>query len=195
MSFLRPAYPVLVLGVLVASSALAAPRDRIVTSRSASTSAVHPTQTTTTTPTTSYSGPTTWGLGVWSSDQVTVGDTISALFSSGDNWIQPFFSIAGTRGSFEFNVGGSYRVTVAGSSKSGFHFAPGIALGSVNTGAGTGNKFAFSFFGLAGGHYAIFDRLIFAFDGGPILSVVDGDLDFKIRPAGAQLGMSLHYLF
>lgn len=185
MSFIRPVS--LVLGVLVASSSFAATssRDRITSSRSAPA-------TTTVASAPTYSGPTTWGLGVWSSDFVTNGDSISALVSSGDNWIQPFFSVAGTAGAFEFNIGATYRVTVAGNARSGFHFAPGFAVGTVNQG---GSKFAFSFMGLFGAHYAVFDRLILSFDGGPILSSVDGDLNFKIRPAGSVLGLSFHYLF
>jgi hypothetical protein len=32
-------------------------------------------------------------------------------------------------------------------------------------------------------------------DAGPIVTVVDGDAEFRIRPAGELLGLGIHYLF
>lgn len=132
-------------------------------------------------------------LGFADTTYIAGGQSASALFSSNDDWLQTIFTINGTRGNFYFAVGGIYKFTIAGNARAGFHVGPGVTLGTVPT--GTGSEFGFSLVGLAGGHFTLFERLILSVDGGPQLSVVDGNTDFRLKPMGELLGLSVHYLF
>lgn len=132
-------------------------------------------------------------LGFADTSYIAGGQSASALFSNNNDWLQTIFTINGTRGNFYFAVGGIYKFTVAGNARAGFHVGPGVTLGTVPT--GTESKFGFSLVGLAGGHFTLFERLILSVDGGPQLSVVDGNTDFRLKPMGELLGLSVHYLF
>lgn len=130
------------------------------------------------------------GLGYFDSDNLSrQGDNLSALYSVNEDWAQAFFGIYHTNDSFSFSIGGAYKFTVMGDKNAGLHIGPGLAMGTVN------DKFLFSAYGLAGFHYAILDRLMVSVDGGPILNLVDDEVDFSLQPAGNLLGLSVHYLF
>lgn len=132
-------------------------------------------------------------VGVADTSTFMTGQSISALFSNNKDWIQAMMNVQGVKGSFRFSVGGAYKFTVAGTERAGFHIGPGLALGT--TGTANGSKFFFSLVGMFGGHYTLFERLILSVDGGPVLGVVDGDVDFGVKPMGELLGLSVHYLF
>ncbi|MDN5850548.1 MAG: hypothetical protein L0H63_13080 [Nitrococcus sp.] len=130
------------------------------------------------------------GLGYFDSDNLTRrGDNLSALYSVNKDWAQAFFGVYNTNDGLSFSIGGAYKFTVLGDQKSGLHIGPGLAMGTVN------DKFLFSAFGLAGFHYTVFDRVMLSVDGGPILTLVDDEVDFSLEPAGNLLGLSIHYLF
>lgn len=125
---------------------------------------------------------------------ITNGQTLSAMLGVGaSDWIHPFFGVNQTEGALSFSIGGAYLITVHGDRRAGFHVGPGLSLGTVAV--GDESKFGFSLFGLAGAHYTFFDRLIVSVDGGPILTDVDSKTNFRIRPAGDLLGLSVHYVF
>ncbi|RZA04337.1 MAG: hypothetical protein EOP11_15355 [Proteobacteria bacterium] len=119
--------------------------------------------------------------------------SVSALFSNNEDWIQTMLNVQGVKGSFRFSLGGAYKFTVAGNGRAGFHIGPGLSIGTVGTPAGS--DFGFALVGMFGGHYTLFERMIVSFDAGPILRVVDGDVDFGVAPMGGLLGLSAHYLF
>jgi hypothetical protein len=141
-------------------------------------------------------------LGFADTSNISVGQSLSAMFSINQNWLQTFLTITQTKDAFTFGLGGIYKFTVAGDRHMGFHVGPGFAVGTVPAssvaGATSGTsktKFAFSIYGLAGAHYTIFDRLILSVDGGPMVNVIDGTADFSMKPMGQLLGLGLHYLF
>lgn len=127
-------------------------------------------------------------LGVADTYYLTYGQSASALFSVGRNWIQALFGINQSRSAFSFGVGGAYKFTIAGDRRTGFHVGPGFTVGTVH------KDFAFTIHGMFGGHFTIFERLILSVDAGPIFEVIDGDADFRLRPMGNALGLSLHYI-
>ena len=135
-------------------------------------------------------------LGVADTGNFMTGQSLSALFSINNDWIQANLAIEGVNSNFVFSVGGAYKFTVAGNNRAGFHVGPGISLGTqaLATGRG-GTKFGFAVVGMFGGHYTLFERLLLSVDGGPILTVVDGTVDFQVKPMGSLLGVGIHYLF
>lgn len=132
-------------------------------------------------------------VGVVDTSNVSTGQSLSAMFSIDRNWLQTFMTIDRTQRTFIFGLGGIYKFTVAGDLKTGFHVGPGISLGTTPV-AGR-SKFAFGVFGLAGAHFTLFERLMLSVDGGPMLNVVTGDADFRMKPLGETLGLGIHYLF
>jgi hypothetical protein len=132
-------------------------------------------------------------VGVADTSNFMAGQSVSALFSNNNDWIQAMMNLRSVSGDVEFSVGGAYKFTVAGTNRAGFHIGPGLSLGTVA--AGGESNFAFAIVGMFGGHYTLFERLLLSVDGGPILSVVDGNVDFGIAPMGTLLGLSIHYLF
>jgi hypothetical protein len=134
-----------------------------------------------------------WAMGVASTNVITNTESLSALLESGKNWIEIDLGIHHTRGNFQFATGGAYKFTVAGDRHTGFHVGPGLALGTTDV---LGNaKFTFSLSGLAGGHFTFGDHLMVSVDGGPVLYVTDGNVDFRMRPRGDILGVGVYYLF
>ncbi len=138
-------------------------------------------------------GSKQWALGFSDTSTFAGGQSVSALFSSGRDWIQAFLTVPSTRGGFQFGAGGAYKFTIAGNQRAGFHVGPALVLGTVSV-LGQ-SKFAFSLGGAVGAHYTLVERLILSVDGGPMISVVDGDVNFRLSPFGEFLGLSLHYLF
>lgn len=132
-------------------------------------------------------------MGVADTSHVSTGQSLSAMFSFNKNWLQTYMAIENTQGAFTFGLGAIYKFTVAGDAKTGFHVGPGFSVGTVPVGGKA--KFAFSIFGMAGAHFTLFDRLILSVDGGPMVNVVDGDANFRMKPMGELLGLSVHYLF
>lgn len=132
-------------------------------------------------------------MGVADTSHVSTGQALSAMFSFNKNWLQTYMAIESTQGAFTFGLGAIYKFTVAGDAKTGFHVGPGFSVGTVPVSGKS--KFAFSIFGMAGGHFTIFDRLILSVDAGPMVSVVDGDANFRMKPMGELLGLGVHYLF
>lgn len=138
-------------------------------------------------------GSSMTALGIADTSNVSVSQSISAMFSMNRNWLQTFMTIDRTQGTFVFGLGGIYKFTVAGDARTGFHVGPGFAIGTVPVNGKS--KFAFSIFGMAGAHYTLFNNLILSVDGGPMVSVVDGDANFQMKPMGETLGLGIHYLF
>lgn len=132
-------------------------------------------------------------MGVADTSNVSTGQSLSAMFSFNKNWLQTYMGIENTQGTFTFGLGAIYKFTVAGDAKTGFHVGPGFSVGTVPVGGKA--KFAFSIFGMAGAHFTLFDRLILSVDGGPMVNVVDGDANFRMKPMGETLGLGIHYLF
>ncbi|MDN5871083.1 MAG: hypothetical protein L0H73_10260 [Nitrococcus sp.] len=130
------------------------------------------------------------GLGYFDSDNLTLeGDNVSGLYSVKKDWAQVFFGVYNTNDSLSFSIGGAYKFTVWGDQYAGLHVGPGIAMGTAN------DNFLFSAFGLAGFHYTIFDSVMLSLDGGPILTLVNDEVNFSLEPTGNLLGLSIHYLF
>ena len=141
----------------------------------------------------SSTSSTPWALGAASTNVITETESFSALIGSNHNWIELDFGIHHVRHAFQFGVGGAYKFTVAGDRRTGFHVGPGLSLGTRDVGGR--EKFAFSVNGQAGGHFTVADHLLLTVDAGPALYVVDGDVDFFLRPRGAILGVGIYYLF
>jgi hypothetical protein len=132
-------------------------------------------------------------MGVADTSNISTGQSLSAMFSFNRNWLQTYMTIDRTQGTFVFGLGGIYKFTVAGDARMGFHVGPGFSVGTVPVSGKS--KFAFSLFGMAGGHFTLFDRLILSVDGGPMVNVVDGDANFSMKPMGETLGLGIHYFF
>jgi hypothetical protein len=136
-----------------------------------------------------YYGETLTALGVTDSSTVTTGESLSAMFSMGKNWIHTLLAVYQTKGNFDFAVGGIYKFTVAGTRANGFHVGPGFTVGTV------ADDFAFAIFGAAGGHFTIADHLLFSVDAGPMVTHTKDNTNLRIRGLGQLLGASVHYVF
>lgn len=130
-------------------------------------------------------------IGVADTTNIIQGQSLSLLFPMNKDSLQTFLGLHRTHGMFEFGAGGAYKVTLHGDRRTGLHFGPGLSVGTASRGPKT--KFAFSAFGLVGGHHTLFERLIVSVDGGPIMTVLNGDVDLGIKPAGNMLGLAIHY--
>ena len=132
---------------------------------------------------------TTWALGVADTQTITGGESATALFAVGENWVQPYLGLYQTKGAFSFAVGGAYKITVAGKRTTGFHVGPGFAVGTQ------ADDFAFSIFGAAGGHFTFNDHLFFSVDAGPMITHTKNNTNFLIRGFGPMLGLTIAYIF
>lgn len=94
---------------------------------------------------------------------------------------------------FQFTVVSQYKRTITQSQNAGFHIGGGLGLGSLRV--GVENGFALSVNGLAGIHFRLADapKVQFHVDGGPVLSVIDGDANFTIGALSGLLGLSIIY--
>lgn len=138
----------------------------------------------------SFNAQARLGVGFSNTDNVTSGQSLSALYTMNRGRIQAFFGIYNTNDHFDFAIGGAYKFTIIGDQSAGLHIGPGIAIGSAR------DDFLFTVYGVIGFHYMIVDHLMLSMDGGPILKVVDGEVDFSVEPMGDQmLGLSIHYFF
>jgi hypothetical protein len=138
---------------------------------------------------TASAGGNLTAVGVADSSWLTSGQTASALFSTGSDWIQVYLGIYNTKVNFDFAVGGAYKFTVAGTRSTGFHIGPGFALGTVD------DEFAFAIFGAAGGHFTLADHFLLSVDAGPMITHTKNNTNFRLRPVGNLLGLSLFYVF
>lgn len=134
-------------------------------------------------------GSSSFAFGYADTQYIANTQAASVLFASGKDWIQAFLGVQNTRGNFDFGLGGMYKFTLSGDRRAGFHLGPGFAVGTV------GDDFAFSIYGMVGAHFTLFERLLLSVDGGPMLSVIDGDANFRMRAMGETLGLGIHYLF
>jgi hypothetical protein len=103
--------------------------------------------------------------------------------------IQVFLGIPTTNGNFNFSAGGAYKATTNGTSMNGFHIGGNLLLGS-NAG-----NFTVQTGGLLGIHFAPAHSMLFAFDGGPQLTIVSSTADFSFDTFSTMLGASLIYFF
>ncbi len=131
----------------------------------------------------------TTGLGMADTATITGGQSLSALFSTERDWIQVIAGIHQTKTNFDFGVGGFYKMTIIGTQKTGFHFAPGATLGTV------AGDFAFTVVAGLGAHFTLFDNMMLAVDGGPMYVHTQAAKNFRMKPIGELLGLSIHYLF
>jgi hypothetical protein len=123
--------------------------------------------------------------------------------------IQGYFSVPGTSGRFQFALGGIYKTIIVGTLRNGFHVGGGLALGVPSYSFGgmdfdfesgeakTKTPFFFNLIGNAGIHFTLpgVDHILVNLDAGPVLSVIDGNVDFSISGYSPLLGISVHYLF
>ena len=131
----------------------------------------------------------TIGLGMADTTTISGGQSLSAIFNVTDNWIQAFLGVHQTKGDFDFAVGGAYKFTVIGTRATGFHVGPMASIGTF------GGDFAFTIVGNAGAHFTIFEKMMLSVDGGPMYVHTDKAKNFRMKPIGELLGMSIHYLF
>lgn len=131
----------------------------------------------------------TIGLGMADTTTIAGGQSLSALFSVGDNWIHGFLGVHQTKGDFDFGLGGGYKFTVIGTRATGFHVGPMASLGTF------GGDFAFTIVGNVGAHFTLFEKLMLSVDGGPMYVHTQPAKNFRMKPIGELLGMSIHYLF
>lgn len=142
-----------------------------------------------------YHGDNVWALGVSDTTNIATGETLTALFSTADNWVQTYLGVFRTKDTFTFSAGGAYKFTVAGTRATGFHVGPGIVLGTVS------DSFAFGIFGAAGGHFTVADHLFLSVDGGPAFVHISGkdggpsSSNFVLRGFGPYLGLTIAYVF
>jgi hypothetical protein len=109
--------------------------------------------------------------------------------------VQGLFGIDGTSGTFRFSFGGIYRHTLAGTQTTGFHVGGGLVLSTVAAGAAT-TAFRVTLAPLAGFHYQVPHAPVqLSLDGGPMLTLLDGNADFQVGAGSQLLGLSIHYLF
>lgn len=136
------------------------------------------------------------GLGIYDSSYLITGQSLSLILSSKDHWFQVFLGVHRAGGSlFEAGIGASYKFTVAGDRSTGLHLGPGFSIGAAQNGTANNETFRLGFFGLVGGHFTLFEKLMLSVDGGPNLVFLKGQESFTFRPAGAILGLGIHYLF
>jgi hypothetical protein len=132
---------------------------------------------------------TTMAIGVADTDTIAGGESLTGLFSMGDNWLQAYLGIFTTKTNFDFAVGGAYKLTISGTRATGFHVGPGFTVGTV------GDEFAFAIFGACGGHFTLADRLLVSVDGGPMVTHTKNNTNFRLRGFGPYLGLTLAYVF
>ncbi len=131
----------------------------------------------------------TIGLGMADTTTISGGQSLSAIFSTGNDWIHTFLGVHQTKGKFDFGAGGGYKFTVIGTRATGFHVGPLASLGTV------GGDFAFSIVGAAGAHFTLFEKMMLSVDGGPMYVHTQAAKNFRMKPIGELLGLSIHYLF
>lgn len=128
-------------------------------------------------------------LGMADTTVIAGGQSLSAMFSTTSDWIQVLLGVHQTKGNFDFAVGGIYKFTVIGNRANGFHVGPGATIGTY------GGDFAFTVMGAAGGHFTLFERLMLSVDGGPMYVHTEAAKNFRMKPMGEILGLSVHYVF
>jgi len=136
-----------------------------------------------------YYGNNLSAVGVASTDMIMGGESATALFSAGKDWIQVYAAVYQTKGAVSFGAGGVYKFTVAGTRNTGFHVGPGFTMGTV------ADAFAFAIFGAAGGHFTIADHYFISVDAGPMVTHTENNTNFRIRGLGQYLGMTIAYIF
>lgn len=135
-------------------------------------------------------------IGLYDSSNLITGQSLSLMLSSKDHWFQTYIGVhRASGGLFEAGLGVSYKFTIAGNRFTGLHLGPGITIGSAQHGTSNNESFRLSLNGIFGAHFTLFERLILSVDGGPNLVFLKGDESFTFRPAGALLGLGIHYLF
>jgi hypothetical protein len=107
----------------------------------------------------------------------------------GQMGFQPYLAIPKTTGSFDFLAGSAIKNTVKGSFENGFHLGGNVLLGSV------AKNFTVLVGGLIGVHFSPAQNVLIAFDGGPQLSLIDGNADFSIGAVSPMLGLNILYFF
>jgi hypothetical protein len=131
-----------------------------------------------------------FGLGVASFGGSGGGTSITGWIPLQDRaGVQVFLGIPNTAVNFNFSAGGAYKLTTHGTSSNGFHIGGNVLMGS------TGGNFTVQPGGLVGIHFTPAHSMLLAFDGGPQLTITDGEADFSLDAFSAQLGASLIYFF
>ena len=159
--------------LLLSSSAFAEPRHAVAAS----------------TPSYSSGGATEIAVGVSDTSHVTNAESATAFFSMGRDWLQTYLGVYQTKGNFDFAVGGAYKFTLAGTRATGFHVGPGFTVGTVN------DDFAWAIFGAAGGHFTFAEHLLLSVDAGPMVTHTKNNTNFRLRPIGQLLGLTVAYVF
>jgi hypothetical protein len=103
--------------------------------------------------------------------------------------VQTYLSIPTTSGNFNFYAGGAYKATLEGTAQTGFHIGGDLLFGA------TAGEFTLLAGGLMGIHYTPAPALLFAFDGGPQISMIKSQADFSMGGLSGILGASLIYFF
>lgn len=138
----------------------------------------------------SFSGQK-WGLGVASAGDFTGGtSSLTALLKlSGEDAIQFHFTIPSTS-PFQITAGGIYKHVIAESQNAALHLGGGAMLGSLQ------NDFALSVAGVLGlsFHFSDIPRVQFHLDGGPMVTVLNGDTNFSVGALSSFLGLSVLYM-
>ncbi|MGZ3719846.1 MAG: hypothetical protein ACXWR1_16015 [Bdellovibrionota bacterium] len=128
-------------------------------------------------------------VGVSDTANVTGAESLTVLFTVGQDWIQTYAAVYKTNVDFDFGAGGAYKFTVAGNRLTGFHVGPGFTVGTVN------GQFGFAIFGAAGGHFTIADHLLISVDGGPMVTHTKDNTNFRLRGLGNYLGLTVAYVY
>jgi hypothetical protein len=128
-------------------------------------------------------------VGIADTANITAGESLTVLFTNGQDWIQTYAAIYSTNNDFDFGAGGVYKFTVAGNRMTGFHVGPGFTVGTVS------GVFGFAILGAAGGHFTIADHLLLAVDGGPMVTHTKNNTNFRLRGLGSYLGLTVAYIF
>lgn len=129
------------------------------------------------------------GLGMSDTTVIAGGQSLSAIFGIGEHQIQTILGVHQTKGNFDFAVGGFFRMPLIGTAKTGFHFGPGFTIGTF------GGDFAFTVVAAFGAHFTIFENMMLSVDGGPMYVHTQAAKNFKLKPIGDTLGLSIHYMF
>jgi hypothetical protein len=147
------------------------------------------------------------GFGIATAQSLTLAPTsLSMMFYfSRDNMLQGLVSMPGTS-PFQFNVGGLFKHTIVHNQYGGLHIGGGAVLGAAKgatnvpngavptTTAGGGSAFLFSMAGIAGLHFPLANTGVeFHFDGGFIISVLDGNAEVSMGGVSPLLGASVFF--
>jgi|GEM_PF-7071980 len=130
------------------------------------------------------------GLGVSDTSVIAGGQSLSAIFGlPSGHQIQTVLGVHQTKGNFDFHVGGFYRMPLIGTAKTGFHFGPGFTIGTF------GGDFAFTVVAAFGAHFTLMENMMLSVDAGPMYVHTQAAKNFKMKPIGELLGLSIHYMF